>query len=88
MPGTSSLRKARQRTRGIEMDAWQVRVVKEKKELDEKIQNLSAFLQNESFMDIAQEDVMLLSLQLSSMRMYANILQARIMRFQESDRHG
>lgn len=59
--------------------AFQLRVIEEKAELDDKIERLSNFLQVDH--DIAEIDIQLLSLQLQTMSHYSAILSIRIKRF-------
>lgn len=59
--------------------AFQLRVIEEKRELDDKIERLSNFLQVDH--DIAEIDIQLLSLQLQAMSHYSAILSIRIKRF-------
>ena len=63
------------------MEAYQERVVAEKKELDEKISKLEAFIQSYRFVDISEDDQDLLPRQLKAMREYASILGERIFGF-------
>ena len=60
---------------------WQQRVIREKKELDEKIDRLSTYLGTTAYKDLFAEDQRLLSTQLKFMRSYSAILGTRVSRF-------
>jgi len=60
------------------MDDWKDRLIKERDDLKEKIQNLEYFLQtNESF-NISEIQYSLLNVQLAIMRSYSDCLTLRI----------
>jgi len=60
------------------MDDWKDRLIKERDDLKEKIQNLEYFLQtNESF-NISEIQYSLLNVQLAIMRSYSDCLTFRI----------
>jgi hypothetical protein len=63
------------------MEAYQERVVLEKKELDEKISKLSPFISSEKFLSVEQNEADRLRNQLSVMIDYSNILGERIANF-------
>lgn len=67
------------------MEDWQARVVREKKELDEKIERLSIFLGTREFQALNSVDRALLESQLRFMTEYTNILGHRISRFGRKD---
>ena len=60
------------------MEQWQERVIQEKKELDEKIDKLKKFLDEESIDALDQTERLRLEVQLTIMESYSNILKARI----------
>lgn len=59
----------------------QVRVVEEKRELDEKIGKLTLFFDTDTFSKLPQQDKHLLLQQRNYMEMYSNVLKIRIERF-------
>jgi hypothetical protein len=63
------------------MEPYQQRVLSEKDELDDKIQELATFMQGDTFssLDIEERDDM--DLQLDVMKLYSRILVSRITRF-------
>mgnify|MGYP001497720763 CR=1 FL=1 len=63
------------------MQAYQERVVLEKKELDEKIGKLSPFIGSEKFLSVKEDEANRLRNQLSIMIDYSNILGERIANF-------
>jgi len=63
------------------MEAYQERVVLEKKELDDKISKLSPFIGSEKFSSVKEEEANRLRNQLSIMIDYSNILGERIDNF-------
>lgn len=63
------------------MQPHQQRVVDEKKELDDKIERLTAFTKGDIFKSIDDEDQRLLVKQLSEMGSYSETLASRIARF-------
>ena len=63
------------------MEPHQERVVREKAELDDKIDKLSEFVGKSVFGGLSDEDRLLLTRQLSVMKDYSRILKARISRF-------
>jgi len=63
------------------MEAYQERVVEEKKELDEKISKLSPFISSEKFLSVKEDEANRLRNQLSIMVDYSNILGERIANF-------
>lgn len=66
----------------MELQPHQQRVVDEKSELDEKLEKLASFIQeNPIFEKLEEEDKDLLLLQQSSMAEYSVILSKRIARF-------
>ncbi len=64
-------------------DYWQERVIKEKADLDAKLNRLSAFGLSESFDELSAEDQGLLGLQHAAMEEYSRVLGRRIDRFQK-----
>jgi hypothetical protein len=66
----------------------QGRVVSEKRELDEKITKLEAFLERELPAPITLEQLSLLRVQLPAMRVYSWILGERIAAFPDEADHG
>ena len=66
------------------MPDYQLRVVEEKKELDEKVERLTKFTCTELFRNCELEDRMLLVQQLGIMLSYSKILFLRIARFTKS----
>lgn len=66
----------------MSLQPHQERVVQEKKELDEKIEKLQAFLKTEKFNDIDIDEQERLDDQLDVMQEYSTILLARIEAFQ------
>lgn len=64
------------------MEAWQERVIAEKRELDEKIARLSEFIaSNPTFDALPMQDKGLMNSQLLAMRSYSVALDFRIKRF-------
>ena len=63
------------------MEAYQLRVIEEKKELDAKIKSLENFLKLEIFVKIEKSEQSRLKSQLNIMREYATILHQRIINF-------
>lgn len=64
------------------MEAWQDRVIAEKRELDEKVVKLAQFISNTAALEkLPDEDGNLLRVQLYTMREYSEILARRIERF-------
>lgn len=57
---------------------YQLRVVEEKAELDDKIRRLSAFFTSVSYAGLAQKEQDLLQQQLVAMRRYSEVLRARL----------
>lgn len=62
--------------------AWQLRVIKEKRELDKKLDKLSAFVNSAKFNDFIADDRSLMLHQLSVMDEYSLVLCKRINRFE------
>lgn len=65
------------------MEAYQERVVNEKRELDEKMEKLDNFIKAPGFDGLPTMDSGLLKLQLGTMKIYSDILDVRIERFKE-----
>ena len=66
------------------MEAWQQRVVEEKKELDEKLEKLRDFLKSKAFLKLRAEDDIAASLlveQELAMTTYSFVLKDRIEHF-------
>lgn len=63
------------------MEDYQVRVVDEKKELDEKAKKLLAFISSGAFSGLESAERGLLDLQLAAMLKYSRVLRSRIERF-------
>lgn len=63
------------------MEDYQVRVVKEKEELDEKLQSLAEFVKGGVFDKLEDYDKVLLLDQLHYMRGYSSVLEERISYF-------
>jgi hypothetical protein len=63
------------------MEAFQQRVVDEKRELDEKIARLEAFRKGDLYKDLPWQDCALLTRQQVYMQDYSNVLGARIAQF-------
>jgi len=63
------------------VEPYQQRVVDEKRELDEKLQRLNAFLQGRAFAGVSNHDRDLLPKQAVVMQTYSNILEQRIASF-------
>lgn len=64
------------------MEAWQDRVIAEKRELDEKIVKIVAFIESSAaFPSLPAEDQRLLRDQLAAMSDYGEALRLRIARF-------
>ena len=68
--------------RGIEMAPFQIRVVEEKQELDEKIARLDAFVDGSLFSQASPDEQGRLHRQLGVMQMYSRILGERIAHFE------
>ena len=66
------------------MEQWQERVIQEKKELDEKIDKLKKFLDEESIDALDQTERLRLEVQLTIMESYSNILHARILSWSQT----
>lgn len=60
---------------------WQLRVIEEKRELDEKLEKLRAFFETEPFNTLIGDDQMLLQEQARYMDTYSAVLHSRISRF-------
>lgn len=60
--------------------AHELRVIEEKKELDEKLEKLTAFTKSPKFMEIVKDykQALLLIKQKGAMRLYSSILKERI----------
>ncbi len=65
------------------MEEYQERVVKEKKELDEKLGQLRKFLTTDKFEGLHEKERVLLKMQEPAMSGYSNILKSRIELFGE-----
>lgn len=65
------------------MEAYQLRVIQEKKDLDEKLEKLSAFLLNERFLSLPPDEQARLSIQRFCMDGYSKILGERILAFKQ-----
>jgi hypothetical protein len=63
------------------LQPWQERVRDEQRELCEKVAKLNAFIQGEPFLALARVDKLLLLRQIIHMTAYAEVLDARISRF-------
>ena len=63
------------------MEAYQHRVIDEKNELGDRLSKLEAFVGDEAFYNIAEEQQNLLRLQLGAMQLYDLILRQRIKKF-------
>lgn len=63
------------------MEAYQQRVIDEKKALDEKIEKLDAFLDTDLFRSLSPDDGSLLMNQQHHMKAYSQVLAQRIERF-------
>ena len=63
------------------MKEWQLRVIREKSELDVKIVKLDRFLDSDHVGQLLVSDVALLGDQLEAMKCYSGILGTRIERF-------
>lgn len=63
------------------MEPHQLRVVEEKKELDEKLSKLSSFLQTQIFASLPEAEQIRLNRQENIMKEYAGILGERINNF-------
>ena len=63
------------------LEPFQLRVYKEKEDLDEKISKLNEFLSGDGTRNLALEDLRLLSDQFYVMHEYSKILARRISRF-------
>ena len=63
------------------MEAYQLRVVEEKKELDEKIERLKAFMEGSIFASLDRDERSRLTLQLEHMNGYSEVLGQRIAAF-------
>lgn len=59
----------------------QERVVAEKKELDDKLNKLSDFIESEKFDDLDENEQDRLTMQYDIMQLYSNILETRIKYF-------
>lgn len=67
------------------MTDYQQRVVREKEELDVKLNNLDSFLVSEQFIFLDIEEKRRLLRQAAYMRDYSNVLKERIKAFKEDD---
>lgn len=65
----------------MEFEPFQQRVINEKRELDEKLSKLTAFIETNAFNSLDKEDQMLLERQMIVMQNYISILEKRILRF-------
>ena len=65
------------------MEAYQKRIIKEKEELDKKIEKLTTFLDKGMFVKLTKDDVGLLRTQHSIMLAYRTVLKMRIANFYE-----
>jgi hypothetical protein len=63
------------------MQPFQQRVIDEKKELDEKLQRLGAFFDNETFNGLPEDERIRLKRQESLMQAYSEVLGERIAAF-------
>lgn len=63
------------------MELYQSRVLDEKRELDERLERLVAFIKSAAFYRVSQEDRDLLSEQEAHMTRYSDVLRRRIARF-------
>lgn len=63
------------------MEAFQQRVVDEKKELDEKIAKLLAFSETETYDNLPEDEKSDLEEQFECMNNYSSVLERRISRF-------
>jgi uncharacterized coiled-coil DUF342 family protein len=64
------------------MKDYQLRVIEEEKQLEEKYTRLRKFLETRRDVDVSIDDLDLLALQADAMKVYLNILNLRIQRFQ------
>ena len=63
------------------MEDFQTRVVEEKKELDDKVEKLAAFLQTDMFGNLPDEEQARMTRQKEAMSEYSNVLGERIAAF-------
>lgn len=63
------------------MQPWQQRVVDEKRELDERLEKLTAFIASPAMHPLDEADCHLLRCQREAMWQYSGVLQRRIERF-------
>ena len=70
----------------IGTEPWQARVTKEKRELDQKLTDLCAFLDSEAAGDLTTVPRVLMGMQRHAMRTYSDVLQARIANFTHQPR--
>ena len=68
------------------MEAYQQRVVEEKRELDMKRDKLTEFLKSPNRIRVPQHEQDCLTLQLAAMEVYSSILAERIVHFGSSGR--
>jgi hypothetical protein len=76
------------REKVVNMQPHQERVVVEKKELDEKITKLDAFLHGSLYTRLAEDERMRLGRQFCHMKDYSNVLGERIAAFSEQTTGG
>lgn len=62
---------------------WQVRVIAEKRELDERLEKLTAFIQSPAFGNVTEPEATLLRVQRIHMGGYSKALEGRIASWQE-----
>lgn len=67
------------------MEPYQERVIEEKRELDDKIEKLKTFMNDEVFDELPQKEKENMSIQLSAMFTYSSALKSRIEAFEEAD---
>jgi len=63
------------------MESWQKRVIREKKQLDERLEKLTTFINSMTAIKKTSPDHLLLTRQQNLMREYSDILDARIAKF-------
>jgi crAss001_48 related protein len=63
------------------MEPYQERVIEEKKELDEKIEKLAAFIESDAFISVSTREKVRLHRQEVLMQLYSKVLADRIEAF-------
>lgn len=65
----------------MNLEPYQIRVIQEKQELDQKLEKLKSYMESAHFADLPEYDRKLLEFQAMTMTHYSLILETRIVEF-------